>query len=265
MAAAQLDIDANHVRVALSRLRTKGTIEQEGRGLYRLSSEAALRQTALGPWASRLERLREWSGDYVVALSAWLPKSDRKARRRRERALERLGFREVEYGFALRPHNLAFDRGELQSILLRLGFAPSGQLMLARDLSFDPRPLWKPAPYADRARELAEQTEQLGATDCAHAAVDAFLTGDRHTRFAVRDPLLPDAWVDADARRAWWRNLIDYDAFGRELWRTRVWDAAGIRVDDIVEPADEPLTERPVRKKTKEGRHTVHASMGGNL
>jgi len=30
--------------------------------------------------------------------------------------------------------------------------------------------------------------------------------------------------VDATARRDFWRTLIDYDAFGRTLWKTHVWN-----------------------------------------
>lgn len=264
VAAAQLDIDASHVRVALSRLRAKGTIEVAARGLYRLAPEVALRRTALGPWPARLERLRPWDGAFWVALSGWLPKSDRKARRRREQALERLGFKEVHYGFALRPANLRLAKEELGALLIRLGFDERAELMEGRALSFDPRPLWTVPDYAGRAQALDRSRAELSSVEGAHAAVASFQFANEHVLCAVRDPLLPDGWVDSGARRAFWRALAEYDAFGRELWKTRVWEAAGISIDDVVASADAHLGSRIPEQDNEQKRAQAPAPMGGN-
>lgn len=226
LSAAQVDIDASQVRVALSRLRRQGKVEPERRGVYRLSTQVQLEQTALGRWWERLDRLDvDWDGRYFVALTAWLPKSDRKAARSRRRALTRLGFREHRPGFALRPANLGMGLGPLKELLQRLGFDDDGDLMIASEVSFDPRSYWsEKAKYRDRAHGLTNGLEELKQDGSVRAAMTSFTVANDMIREAVRDPLLPHEWVDSQARADFWRALIDYDAFGRTLWKKNVWD-----------------------------------------
>lgn len=227
LAAAQLGIDANQVRVALSRLRARGKIVAEERGLYRLSEAVQLRQTALGSWRERLDRVVPWTGAYYVALTSWLPKSDRRAARSRARALERLGFVEHHPGVAVRPANLDLTLEDMASLMRRLGFDDDGDLLVARDLSFDPRPAWTEQPdYRSRLVELEAGLAEMTADPSADAAVRAFRLANRYIWDAIHDPLLPDAWVDADGRAAFWRALIEYDRVGRTLWKTHVWSTA---------------------------------------
>lgn len=232
LAASQLKIDASHVRVALSRLRSKGTVELESRGSYRLSSQVAFRQTALGPWTDRLERLRAWDGDYLIALSGWLPKSDRKARRNQEKALSTLGFSEVQYGFAIRPNNLNLSTAEVFDILLRLGFNEKSEVFLGSDLSFKTQSLWEPPNYMDYTKSLEDSYHTLAQKGGVDAAVESFKVANKYVRKAVMDPLLPDQWIDKNARFRFWKKLMFYDTFGRNLWKTQVWEAAGISIGD---------------------------------
>lgn len=227
IAAAQLGIDANHVRVALSRLRSQGKIVSESRGVYRLSEAVQLRQTALGPWRDRLDRLAPWDGAYHVALTSWLPKSDRRAARSRARALERLGFLEHHPGVAVRPANLDLSLAQMTDLMRRLGFDEDGDVLVARELSFDPRDHWSQhLDYRARATELQAGLAAIQRHPSAESAVAAFKVANHYIREAVHDPLLPDEWVDAEGRAAFWRALIDYDAFGRSLWRNHIWHTA---------------------------------------
>jgi phenylacetic acid degradation operon negative regulatory protein len=225
VAAAQVGIDANHVRVALSRLRAQGKVVSEQRGLYRLSERVKTQQTALGSWRNRLQRLRAWDGAYLMALTSWLPKSDRKAARRRGRALTRLGFQEHRPGIALRPANLDLSLQEAKSLLQRLGFDEEGELVLAAELDFEPRAYWKSLmKYGDHARTLRDGQLELQRRPSPEAAVVAFRVANDLIREAIRDPLLPDAWVDAEGRRDFWSALVEYDRYGRTLWRSQIWD-----------------------------------------
>jgi phenylacetic acid degradation operon negative regulatory protein len=226
LAAAQLAIDASQVRVALSRLRRQGKVEPESRGLYRLSSRVQLQQTAFGRWWERLDKIEaKWSGRFYVALTSWLPKSDRRAARSRNRALTRLGFREFRPGFALRPANLSIRRDDMEDLLQRLGFDEDGELLVASSLRFDPKHHWSDLPdYAGRARALREGLTALKKDGTVEAAMTAFTVANDMIREAVRDPLLPHEWVDSKARASFWRALVDYDAYGRTLWKKNVWD-----------------------------------------
>jgi len=226
LAAAQLGIDASQVRVALSRLRRQGKVEPESRGLHRLSRQVQLQQTALGRWWERLEKIEaNWKGHFFVALTSWLPKSDRKAARSRSRALTRLGFREHQPGVALRPANLRIRLDAMKDLLRRLGFDEDGDLMIAAELSFDPALLWREQPdYAERARSLRTELKKLKKDGTVQAAMTSFTVANDMIREAVRDPLLPHEWVDSQARADFWRALVDYDAYGRTLWKKNVWD-----------------------------------------
>jgi len=227
LAAAQLDIDPNQVRVALSRLRARGKIVAEGRGLYRLSEAVQFRQTALGSWRERLNRIVTWQGAYFVALTSWLPKSDRRAFRNRARALDRLGFKEHHPGVAVRPANLDLSLEEMTSLMRRLGFDHSGDVLVAQELSFDPRPAWAEQPdYGARVVELEAGFVHMKTNPSADAAVNAFRLANRYISDAIRDPLLPEEWVDADQRAAFWTALVEYDRLGRTLWKTHVWSTA---------------------------------------
>jgi phenylacetic acid degradation operon negative regulatory protein len=227
LAAAQLGIDANHVRVALSRLRARGKIVAEERGLYRLSEAVQLRQTALGSWRERLSRIVPWSGAYYVALTSWLPKSDRRAARSRARALDRLGFKEHHPGVAVRPANLDLSLEDMTALMRRLGFDDDGDVLVARELSFDPRPAWSEQPdYRARVVQLETGLAEMKADPSADAAVQAFRLANGFIWDAIHDPLLPDEWVDAQGRAAFWRALVEYDRFGRTLWKTHVWSTA---------------------------------------
>lgn len=232
VAAAQLEIDPGQVRVALSRLRNQGKIEAERRGVYRLSQAVQFRQTALGTWRERLDRLAPWDGSYFVALTSWLPKSNRKAARARTRALKRLGFREHHPGVALRPANLSLELDDMADLMVRLGFDEAGDILTASQVTFDPRGHWHESiDYRGRAETLARGLRELHEDDSVHGAVTAFRTANHFIREAVRDPLLPDAWVDAEARKAFWEALIAYDAYGRSLWKTNVWDRVPVEVE----------------------------------
>lgn len=230
LAAAQLGIDANQVRVALSRLRSQGKIASESRGVYRLSESVQLEQTALGPWRERLDRVADaWDGDHFVALTSWLPKSDRKAARNRRRALTRLGFREHHPGVAIRPANLHLSLEDMTELLQRLGFDAGGDVLRAAELSFDPRGHWgESVDYRSRARELEDGLEALRKDGSVDAAVTAFQVANERIRDCVRDPLLPHEWVDAAGRARFWQALIEYDAFGRTLWKRNVWDRLSV-------------------------------------
>ncbi|MEM1025231.1 MAG: hypothetical protein AAGD10_02415 [Myxococcota bacterium] len=226
LAAAQLGIDASQVRVALSRLRRQGKVEPENRGLYRLSSKVQLQQTALGRWWERLDGLEtKWTKRFYVALTSWVPKSDRKAARSRGRALTRLGFREHRPGMSLRPANLRLGLEQMKDLLQKLGFDQQGDLLVASGLSFDARPYWsEPVDYRARATALRGGLAALKRDGTVEAAMTSFTVANEMIREAVRDPLLPHEWVDSNARADFWRALVDYDAYGRTLWKKNVWD-----------------------------------------
>ncbi|MGH7436050.1 MAG: PaaX family transcriptional regulator, partial [Polyangiaceae bacterium] len=106
MACDLFGIRENAARVTLARLSTAGLLENAGRGSYRLTASASGFAGEIASWRDAEKRLRKWDGRYVAVHCGALPRADRTALRRRDRALRLLGLRELEPGLALRPDNL---------------------------------------------------------------------------------------------------------------------------------------------------------------
>lgn len=92
-ACALFGIRENSVRVALVRLAAAGMIEAAERGAYRLGANASDLAEDVRDWRNAESRVGPWSGAWIVAHCAGLGRTDRAQLRRRERALELLGFR----------------------------------------------------------------------------------------------------------------------------------------------------------------------------
>ena len=229
-AGALLGIEENNIRVSLARLYASGRIERDDRGRYRLGPAVAAISGRLRSWRDIGQRQRPWQGDWIAVHCARLGRGP--ARRRRERALELLGFREIEPGFSLRPDNLrgGLDGAREQLISLATGIDATdtalGRVFLARDLDpasdMEARSLWDAAALADECRaslgELRESEARLANLSPEEAMVDSFLVGGRVLRQLVRHPLLPQEILPAAPLDDLLNAMKHYDTLGRDAW-----------------------------------------------
>ena len=229
-AGALLGIEENNIRVSLARLYASGRIERDERGRYRLGRAVAAISQRLRSWRELGDRQREWQGDWIAVHCARLGRGP--ARRRRERALELLGFRELETGLSLRPDNLHGGITNARQHLISLATGDDarecalGRVFLMQDLDptsdLEARSLWDADRIArDAERSLRDlRASELRLTDLANneAMVESFLVGGRVLRQLVRHPLLPTEILEP----APLDNLIEamkhYDTLGREAW-----------------------------------------------
>jgi len=221
-------IRENAARVTLARLATSGLIENAGRGSYRLTPRASGFASEIASWRDAEKRLRKWTGQYVAVHSGALPRADRSALRRRDRALRLLGLRELEAGLSLRPDNLEGGVDGARRRLRSLGLEDEATVFVAG--GFDPerearvRSLWDgralSSGYTKTRAELDRWLGQAGKLAPDVAARESFLMGDRAIRQLVFDPLLPEPLVDGEARRAFVDSLRRFDSAGRSIWRT---------------------------------------------
>ena len=98
-------ISENSVRVALVRLSADGLVQAAGRGHYRLGPQAMDLAGDVATWRSAEQRLSTWHGDWITVFTANLGRTNRTALKRRERALNMLGFRELFSEWARRRIN----------------------------------------------------------------------------------------------------------------------------------------------------------------
>ena len=102
-AAELFGIPENNLRVALARLRARGTVERDERGRYRLGTRAEATRREVAAWRRRHEAIRPWDGRIWVGLLSPAAKRHPTAL---TRALRLLGFRKLLPGLDIRPDNL---------------------------------------------------------------------------------------------------------------------------------------------------------------
>ena len=225
-AGALFGISENNIRVALVRLQGEGLAEVSGRGCYTLGQGARGLGQAISAWRHVEARMVPWQGQYVGVHVAALARSDRTALARRERALQMLGFREVSKGLLMRPDNLEGGVGACRERLLQLG-ADAASLVFGmhapcEQITGQLGGLWSVVQLNQRYRQTCERLQRW--LDTHHqlppdqAAREAYLFDKVAVRQVVWDPLLPDEWVDANARREMFALTRAFDAAGRDIW-----------------------------------------------
>jgi len=223
--AAQLfGIEENSLRVALARLHRARLVERDERGRYGLGPQAQAINHQVTAWRTLEARMRPWRGGWIAVQTAACSRSDRPALRRRTRALNFLGFRELVAGLEVRPNNLTGGvvavRSQLRALELEapvfgLSELGEGDERRARGL-WNIRALY--AGYAATRRELDESAERLRQLERPGAMVESFLCGGRAIRRLVLDPLLPEPIAPAAPRRALVETMRRYDRLGRACW-----------------------------------------------
>lgn len=226
-AAALFGISANSVRVALARLSAEALIEAAGRGSYQLGPMAMELYGDVASWRHAQQRLRPWHGDYLAVFSAGLGRTDRMALRRRERALQLLGFRPLEKGLHVRPNNIQADVPAVRQRLDKLGLEPQARLFVAS--AFDRaneaqiHALWDgpalTASYQHLDQQLTDWLQRAPQLELEVAAREAFLLGNKAIRQVVFDPLLPDPLVDTVARQNFIAGVQRFDQAGQQIWK----------------------------------------------
>ncbi|RFQ18990.1 PaaX family transcriptional regulator C-terminal domain-containing protein [Pseudomonas sp. ATCC 13867] len=245
-ACALFGIRENSVRVALVRLAAAGMIEAAGRGDYCLGAKAADLAEDVRGWRNAEMRIGHWHGAWVVAHCAGLGRTDRAQLRRRERALELLGFRELERELFIRPDNLVGGVVLVRERLLKLGLESSASVFLAAE--FDPmrevraRALWDGKVlnrgYRETAEKLGKWLTRVDEMEVEVAARESFLMGNAAIRQLIYDPLLPEPLVNPQERHAFIDVLLRYDDVGHAIWR-------GLRASPPVESST-GTTQSPI-------------------
>lgn len=219
-------ISENSVRVALVRLSADGLVQAAGRGHYRLGPQALDLAGDVATWRSAEQRVRPWAGDWLTVFSAGLGRSNRTALKHRERALQMLGFRELEQGLHVRPNNIEQDIDRVRQRLHTLGLEADASLFVSSHWAQDAalRALWNGNELNNRYAQLQQELEtwMLGAheLDAETAARESFLIGGNAIRHIVFDPLLPEPLVNVAARLQFVATVRRFDQVGHDIWQT---------------------------------------------
>lgn len=229
-AGAIFGIEENNIRVSLARLIASDRIERDERGRYRLGQAVAAISRQLRNWRHLDARMRPWDGHWLVAHTPRVGRGP--ARRRRERSLELLGFRELESGFSFRPDNLLGGvndvRNELVGLVSGTAAEPNvlGRVFRVRDLDAaserEVRSLWDTDSITNEVREaslaLHDSESRINTLSNDEAMIESFLVGGRILRILVRHPLLPAEILTPAPLTQLISGMQHYDQLGRMAW-----------------------------------------------
>jgi len=227
-AGAIFGLSGNSVRVALARLCSRGRVERDERGRYRLSAGARAVQRHVAAWSQLEQRMVPWRGGWIGLHMAGVRPLRRVLLRQRDRALDFLGFRILAPGLWVRPDNLEGGVTNLRPRLHALGLDVDAPIFAMHDLDSESearaRDLWDGKAlcrgYREGRNALLRSAERLSRLTPERAMVESFRVGGWALRQLAFDPLLPEPIVSAAPRREFVDELRRYDRMGRAHWRS---------------------------------------------
>ena len=224
---AALGFTEQSLRMALTRLVEGAVAANPGRGLYRLSPSGEAMRLEVRKWRNLDDFAKPWSGAWIAVFDASVPRSDRAALRRHERAMRLRGFRELQAGLWIRPANLRDSVAELRDQLRALGLHPAALVVGLNDLDDDSRAkatgLWDTAAmlatYRALADELLASKTRLERLALDTAAAESMVLGRDVIRHINLDPVLPEELMPQRALKNLISTMSDYDQQARQIWR----------------------------------------------
>jgi phenylacetic acid degradation operon negative regulatory protein len=226
-AAALFGIEAATLRVAVTRLMKDGLLESAERGIYNPGSKAQALMRRVQQWEHVAGRMVDWNGDWLVALTKHLGRSDRKQLRARERALALYGYQQTEEGFWVRPANLSGGLEAHRTDLTDIGADEDIILMRASDITMarpqDWASLWSPEAlsqsYAHAIDTMEASLARLDGLDVDDAARETLLIGQPVIRAINFDPLLPPQLGDQKGFLEMADKMLEYNRVGQACWQ----------------------------------------------
>ncbi|HKI73416.1 MAG TPA: hypothetical protein VJ998_02160 [Pseudomonadales bacterium] len=222
MATGQMfGFSENLMRVNLSRLVSRGIVENVKRGHYRLTDLTDPINDFVEAWRLGEARLRPWDRESWVLVHRASTTTDKG-----DWALDAAGFRQVRPGLWLRPDCLAREAGEL---LEDLGL--ESQSLVASGARIAPR--WQTGwiscfdidamtnAYRQCREQLLQSAARLEVLPHEQALKESFRLGGKAVHILAKDPLIPAPLMDPSARTVLWQTMLDYDRRGREIWGRR--------------------------------------------
>jgi len=214
----------NLIRVNLSRLVTKNTVENFRRGYYRLSHASDPVNDFVERWRLGEQRRKTWVESTWNCIHINTPLTSRGAW-----ALTNNGFREVVDNLWIRPDNLSLEAKALKQLLLRLGLQDSAVMISGARVDETISDLWYDnfnlkdldQTYTKMIQKLNRSLTGLRNLPIEAAKKESFNLGGSAISLLVKDPLIPEQYYPADNRINLWQTMLRYDEQGRNVWASK--------------------------------------------
>lgn len=226
-AATIFEIEVAALRMAVSRLIKEQLIASTERGVYTTGAKAIGMNSEIQSWRHADKKIKEWAGDWSIALTGHLGRTNKTQLRSMTKALELYGFVEIELGVWLRPANLVQELDQLKASLVEIGMDSRAYLMRVSKVADDQQQNWHlnwpieelEAGYLKMIEALEVSQISLNSMNYQEAAKESLITGEAAIRMINLDPLLPRELVNAELFRDLVTHMIAYDKIGQAHWQ----------------------------------------------
>ncbi|MFT7288018.1 MAG: phenylacetic acid degradation operon negative regulatory protein [Halieaceae bacterium] len=220
------DIDPAATRVAVGRLSKKGFISPVTRGKYAIGPNAEMMATTASGWIDAEEKIGRWSGQWIVAHTAHLGRTNQAAVRSRERALRLNGFASLVAGLWCRPANFKESLQQTRDRLTAMGLESQAIFMncdafpgIEVDSLYQLWPVGEiESAYHHFTKIMLQSSAKLHSLDIDDAVRETFLVGESVIKKINADPLLPAEMIDAKSRGEMIEGMKQYNELGRGVW-----------------------------------------------
>jgi DNA-binding transcriptional regulator PaaX len=221
---AMFGFSGNRMRVGLSRLVARQTIENFRRGYYRLNRTTDPFNTFVERWRLGEARMRPWDQRWLLIHRG--DGLDHTKGIKGEWALTHTGFCEISKNCWIRPDNLVLTPAELEQQLHYLGLENGAIGASGAELNRRWQQRWlayfEPEKINNRYRKmyqrLTNSLNELPNLGTTAAMKSSFQLGGQAIEILATDPLLPAELIDTSPRESLWRLMLEYDRVGREFW-----------------------------------------------
>ncbi len=218
--AAMFGFNGNLIRVTLSRLVAKGTIENFERGQYRMASQSDPVNDFVEDWRLGESRRRDWQENtFVIAHTTKNTEKD-------TWVLEATGFIEAHNNLWVRPDNLRRSLQEFSHWLTHLGLNPD--ILIGAGVRFsddDAREIlgrYDITAMDEHYKKISKRIEQseprLSRLPRDEAMKESFTLGGEAIQVLAKDPYLPVEILAPVNRIRLWHSMQRYDELGRNIW-----------------------------------------------
>lgn len=220
------NIDPPATRVAIARLAKQGFISSVSRGRYSIGPNGEMMAKTARHWIDTEDKVGPWSGNWIVAHTAHLGRSNKTAVRARERALRLNGFASPLAGLWCRPSNFKESLLQTKQRLTGMGLEPQAALMSCDAFAGveieELYQLWPiervESEYLDIRKKMQSSAAKLHRLDIIDAARETFLLGESVIKKINADPLLPSEMINTQLRSEMINEMKSYNESGRVIW-----------------------------------------------
>ncbi|MBL4673184.1 MAG: hypothetical protein JKX81_13085 [Arenicella sp.] len=223
------EIEATTIRMSVSRLIKDGLIASIKRGVYQTGKNAEKLNSEIRSWRTASKKTKHWNGDWLMALTGHLGRTNKTRLQSMIRALQMYGFVEIEVGVWIRPANLRQNLNQLNSSLVDIGLDSRAYLVNVSQVAPVERQEkwhsnWPVAELTSGYEEIINRLEislsRLKNMSSQDAARESLVVGESAIRLINLDPLLPKEIIDTAQFRKLVRTMIAYDKVGHIYWQT---------------------------------------------